>query len=541
MANILQSREIQKKTSPTTENKSHTSTPENNTSPSQRNKILQLQSTIGNQAVIQMLSNSNMLNSEISSPSSIHKIAAAGVQGAGHKLPYYDRIQASFGDHDLSNVQAYTDSAAAKANANMGAHAYATGNKIAFAGTPSLHTAAHEAAHVIQQRAGVHLKSGVGEVGDTYERQADMVADAVSKGKSSELLLNTYSDIEVKEPQLKINLVNPVANGIRNTNIQMQKSATSYFSPPSPTPLKQIIDYLVTLTLGVSKTDIEKEAKTHLNSQGVVPNTYFTLLNADLPRPNEVKAVLDGATTKDNSRDKIITAIGKLGLLEDFLRRRKKEEYDGGHLLALNLFANWNEINTATNLAPQDSDENRSFAWRQNESYVARLINEGATVEYSTNVIYPSNGFVVDVEEVAHLLFDKNSATHKAIIANNHRGILLLTPRLPYQFHNKWKITSPPTSNKIIKGPVHHGDSEDLGKGLLSKIGNFTGISGNKKAFISDMSKAFVTTEIDKKTKLPVTRIQPGNERELFHRNPYFPRELWSEMFWEGTKLLFRQ
>jgi hypothetical protein len=196
MANILQSRELQKKTSPAAENKSHTSTPEISAFPSQRNKILQLQSTMGNQAVIQMLNNSKMLNSEITSPSSIHKIAAAGVQGTGHKLPYYDRIQASFGDHDLSNIQAYTDSAAAKANADMGAHAYATGNKIAFAGTPSLHTAAHEAAHVIQQRAGVHLKGGVGEVGDIYERNADAVADRVMCGASVNDLLSKNLSFE---------------------------------------------------------------------------------------------------------------------------------------------------------------------------------------------------------------------------------------------------------------------------------------------------------------------------------------------------------
>lgn len=33
-----------------------------------------------------------------------------------------------------------------------GAEAFATGNHVAFASSPSLHTAAHEAAHVVQQR-----------------------------------------------------------------------------------------------------------------------------------------------------------------------------------------------------------------------------------------------------------------------------------------------------------------------------------------------------------------------------------------------------
>jgi hypothetical protein len=58
------------------------------------------------------------------------------------------------------------------------------------AGAPDLHTAAHEAAHVVQQQAGVQLKGGVGAVGDSYELHADAVADAVVQGKSAEGLLD---------------------------------------------------------------------------------------------------------------------------------------------------------------------------------------------------------------------------------------------------------------------------------------------------------------------------------------------------------------
>src|SRR6185295_18756758 len=79
------------------------------------------------------------------------------------------------------------------ATASLGAHGYATGNSVAFAGTPDLHTAAHEAAHVVQQRAGVHLKNGLGEVGDVHERHADAVADKVMRGESAESLLDQYS------------------------------------------------------------------------------------------------------------------------------------------------------------------------------------------------------------------------------------------------------------------------------------------------------------------------------------------------------------
>jgi hypothetical protein len=56
-----------------------------------------------------------------------------------------------------------------------------------------LHTVAHEAAHVIQQRSGVQLHGGVGAVGDPYEQHADQVADAVVQGHSVEALLDRHA------------------------------------------------------------------------------------------------------------------------------------------------------------------------------------------------------------------------------------------------------------------------------------------------------------------------------------------------------------
>lgn len=123
----------------------------------------------------------------------VHEAAQAGTQGAGGSLPHLGQIQAAFGAHDVTSVQSYAGGAATHANRAMGAEAYATGNKIAFGGTPSLHTAAHEAAHVVQQRGGVSLSGGVGQAGDSYENHADAVADAVVAGKSAEGLLNTMS------------------------------------------------------------------------------------------------------------------------------------------------------------------------------------------------------------------------------------------------------------------------------------------------------------------------------------------------------------
>jgi hypothetical protein len=123
----------------------------------------------------------------------VQSVAAEGVRGSGGRLPYHDQIQASFGGHDVSAVQAFTGGAAGDAAKQIGAKAYATGNNVAFAGSTDLHTAAHEAAHVIQQRAGVSLKGGVGQVGDRYEQHADAVADLVVQGKSAEGLLDKFA------------------------------------------------------------------------------------------------------------------------------------------------------------------------------------------------------------------------------------------------------------------------------------------------------------------------------------------------------------
>ncbi|MCB9734198.1 MAG: DUF4157 domain-containing protein [Deltaproteobacteria bacterium] len=128
--------------------------------------------------------------SRAAAPANAPAIAARGAQGAGGPLPFRERIQASFGRHDVSGVRAHTDGAAQAASAALGARAYASGDHVAFGGAPDLHTAAHEAAHVVQQRAGVALKGGVGAEGDVYERHADAVADLVVRGEPAEGLLD---------------------------------------------------------------------------------------------------------------------------------------------------------------------------------------------------------------------------------------------------------------------------------------------------------------------------------------------------------------
>ena len=122
-------------------------------------------------------------------PAAVQAAAACGVATPASQLPHQDDIQRSFRGHDISQIQAHTGSEAAAAVEAMGAKAYAAGDHVVLGNSTDLHTSAHEAAHVVQQRGGVQLKDGVGQAGDVYEQHADAVASAVVAGRSAAELL----------------------------------------------------------------------------------------------------------------------------------------------------------------------------------------------------------------------------------------------------------------------------------------------------------------------------------------------------------------
>jgi hypothetical protein len=120
-----------------------------------------------------------------------HAAAENGVSGPASALPHMQEIQRAFGKHDVSQIEAHVGPEADAATQGMGAKAYASGNQVALGGEGTdLHTVAHEAAHVVQQRGGVQLAGGVGRDGDAHEQHADAVADRVVGGQSAEALLD---------------------------------------------------------------------------------------------------------------------------------------------------------------------------------------------------------------------------------------------------------------------------------------------------------------------------------------------------------------
>jgi hypothetical protein len=126
----------------------------------------------------------------------VHPVVQAaerGTRGSGAPYPFRAQIQSGFGRHDIGQVRAHAGSRAAAAARAIGARAFAYGDRVAFDGAPDLHTAAHEAAHVVQQRAGVQLKDDQGSPGDAFERHADAVADRIVRRQSAEALLDTMN------------------------------------------------------------------------------------------------------------------------------------------------------------------------------------------------------------------------------------------------------------------------------------------------------------------------------------------------------------
>ena len=139
--------------------------------------VKELQAGLGNQALLR-------------AREAVPRIATDGVAGASEPLPHLQQIRAAFGRHDVSGVRAAIGGRAGVAATRLGALAYATGNRIAFRSAPNARLAAHEAAHVVQQRSGLALQHGIGQPGDQHERLADAVADAVVAGRSAEALLD---------------------------------------------------------------------------------------------------------------------------------------------------------------------------------------------------------------------------------------------------------------------------------------------------------------------------------------------------------------
>lgn len=123
-------------------------------------------------------------------------IVSSVLSSPGHSLDTGTRsfMESRFG-HDFSGVRIHTGPDAAASAHAVGAHAYTVGNDIVFGSgkydpqsPDGQRLLAHELTHTIQQR-GVQLSAieslGTSTPGDTFESEADAVANAIMSGGSA--------------------------------------------------------------------------------------------------------------------------------------------------------------------------------------------------------------------------------------------------------------------------------------------------------------------------------------------------------------------
>ena len=132
-------------------------------------------------------------------------IAARRGQGAPLDSSTRHRMQRAFGT-DLAGVRLHTDATADRLSRTVGAHAFTTGSDIFFrsgayqpGSTTSVQRLAHELTHVVQQggRAG-QMATRVGSAGDAREQEARDVAGAVAGGEAVSVVPAVDENLEAR-------------------------------------------------------------------------------------------------------------------------------------------------------------------------------------------------------------------------------------------------------------------------------------------------------------------------------------------------------
>lgn len=125
-------------------------------------------------------------------------VAAEGFSGQAQEVPHRAEMEQSFGT-SFAGVKAYTDAPAAKASKDLGAHAYAVGDQVAFgSASPDKATVAHELTHVLQHTGRGPAKKtaggGDGGIDVSGEGEAEAVEAAVASGKPARSALEGGAD-----------------------------------------------------------------------------------------------------------------------------------------------------------------------------------------------------------------------------------------------------------------------------------------------------------------------------------------------------------
>lgn len=223
-------------------------------------------------------------------------------------------------------------------------------------------------------------------------------------------------------------------------HIQLKNQILSNTYERSESPVTTIKKFVAQQT-GQTETAVRASMKKGLAKQtGSVGDYLGELDSAEADyRPIMTKAYIDDPTGSA-ARTDLITAIGKLGYLEDLLRRGGiSQDYDGGHLLALEFFNGWNDVNSARNVAPQERNENEGHqkkAWRAVERFEKRKYKNKSqkSLVVTSYVNYPTDQYTVSLRTIADTLLDGpvKTAVNQLWLSSLRR--VTIDTRLPSQF-----------------------------------------------------------------------------------------------------------
>jgi hypothetical protein len=296
-------------------------------------------------------------------PKDIHdprRIAARGVEGYGERLPFLDLIQPSFGRHDLSGIRAHVGGAAGQAARQLGARAFAFGNDIAFDGAPDLHTAAHEAAHVVQQRAGVALKGGIDQGNDAYEQHADATADKVVRGESAEPMLDQMAGLGAGAAPASPSVVQRKVDGGSTSNGPAPSGAQPmdvFRVPLGPTPDQAASSPAATAAHAPPRSVPRDATRIYLQTHS---NAVWRMLRAHLHETS-----WQAATEQFTWRNRLAFTTHLVAALHDqVMAGAKAGDVNLAQLDALLYPANI-EAELAPMLPIRDADDGRAMANRQ--------------------------------------------------------------------------------------------------------------------------------------------------------------------------------
>lgn len=152
-------------------------------------RVLQLQRTVGNSGVVQLMQNEDEAGA-------VQQLVSSGGRPLDDSTR--EQMEGAFGA-DFGDVRVHSGPEATASAQRLGAHAYTVGEDIVFSesryqpdSSAGRETLAHELTHVVQQRSGpvdgTDTGSGVkvSDPGDRFERAAEATAARVAAGQAAD-------------------------------------------------------------------------------------------------------------------------------------------------------------------------------------------------------------------------------------------------------------------------------------------------------------------------------------------------------------------